>query len=386
MTGANILLAIEAMSELDEMALAAREQGYSLRVLAEDARYYGETFAEVVEFPTRDDTELENYVRENLSSIAQVFSVTDTWGVIASKLRDRFGFHQFGDTAKLEFFRDKQAVENELIARGFARPSEASQSGPKIMKLRSGTGKIGVHLVESEAAISEVVLNSGHSGPEFVVQDFYFGPAYSAEVWRDTEREIFFGVTNRILSEPPFFTEKVKSFPWVPDSNWERGVKDWVFGLLRALDYTLGQAHVEFIETTEGFRLVEINARMAGAMITPGILRTTNFNPYAMAVNQALGVAPCSETSREIQGGFSHVSIYADRTGTIRNIRGIDTLARFPGSPQWFPSRGQGDVISELGTYKSRIGNVAAIGETASIAQDRAISASQAIKVEIAED
>ena len=102
----------------------------------------------------------------------------------------------------------------------------------------------------------------------------------------DTHHEIFFGITNRILSDPPYFTERVKSFPWAADSQWETKVREWAFQLLRTLDYTLGLAHIEFIETSNGFRLVEINARMAGALITPGILATTNFNPYAMAVHQ----------------------------------------------------------------------------------------------------
>lgn len=197
-------------------------------------------------------------------------------------------------------------------------------------------GKIGVHLVESESDVSRLVQNSGHSESEFVVQDFYFGPAYSAEVWRDTEREIFFGVTNRVLSKPPFFTEKVKSFPWDVNSDWEGRVRDWVFELLRALDYTLGQAHVEFIDTSEGFKLVEINARMAGAMITPGILHVTNFNPYAMAVNQALGMAPTSETSREIKGAILTSASMPRARGQLRQCMASTIWPTIQAKPSGF--------------------------------------------------
>lgn len=235
-----ILLAIEAMSEVDEMAAAADKHGYHLRVLAEDAAYYGDTEAEIVTFPTRNHDELATYIEKNRASIAQVFSVTDTWGVIASKIRDKFGFLQFGDTAKLEFFRDKEAVESALIAHGFAR---RSNSWPKVMKLRNGTGKIGVYFAQSEDEVTKIVNISGYKRDDFVVQDFYFGPAYSAEVWRDSHHEIFFGITNRILSDPPYFTERVKSFPWAANSQWETKVREWAFQLLRTLDYTLGLAH-----------------------------------------------------------------------------------------------------------------------------------------------
>ncbi|MCI6574472.1 MAG: ATP-grasp domain-containing protein [Arcanobacterium sp.] len=376
-----ILLAIEAMSNVDEMAAAADKHGYHLRVLAEDATYYGETKAEVVAFPTRDQAELVAYIEANRAAIAQVFSVTDTWGVIASEIRDKFGFHQFGDTEKLKFFRDKDAVESVLIAHGFAEPSH---SWPKVLKLRNGTGKIGVYFAESEHEANEIVKMSGYKRDEFVVQDFYFGPAYSAEVWRDSQHEVFFGITNRILSDPPYFTERVKSFPWAANSRWETEARDWVFHILRILDYALGLVHIEFIETSDGFRLVEINARMAGALITPGILATTNFNPYAMAVHQALDVPPCEIMDREIRGGYSHVSLYASSTGTVASIRGIDQLVHNPGAPTWVPSREIGDSIVEIGTYRSRIGNLMATGETAAIAQDRAISASRSISVQIA--
>lgn len=378
-----ILLAIEAMSELDEMTAAAEKHGYRLQVLAEDVSYYGETNSEIIAFPTRDHIKLAAYVEDNRASIKQVFSVTDTWGVIASKIRDQFGFYQFGDTEKLKFFRDKGAVEAALISQGLAKHSD---SWPKVLKLRNGTGKIGVYLVKSELETEHIFGTSGFSRDEFLIQDFYYGPAYSAEVWRDSQNEIFFGITNRILSEPPFFTERVKSFPWAANSQWETGVRDWVFQLLRALDYTLGLAHIEFIETSTGFQLVEINARMAGALITPGVLATTNFNPYEMAVHQALGLPLCENTDRKIHGGFSHVSIYATELGTVRSIQGIEEAVCNPGSPRWVPSRKVGDRIVEIGTYRSRIGSLTATGTTASIAQDRAINASRSISVSIETD
>lgn len=378
MSQQKILLTIEAMSELDVMASAAAEHGYKLRVLAEDPDYYGENDVDIVKFPTRDYAELEKYILEHRTSISQVFSVTDTWGVIASKLRDKFEYYQFGDTSKLVFFRDKEAVQRSLIASGMALPSNR---WPKIFKPRSGTGKIGVHLVESELEIDAIKKEVGIDEQDYLKQDFYFGPTYSAEAWKDSLCEIFFGVTNRILSQPPVFTERVKSFPWEANSVWEDKVKNWIFSVLNAVDYKLGLVHVEFIETNAGFELVEINPRMAGALITPGILKTTNFNPYAMAVNQALGIPLDAAVKREINCGFSHVSLYAPKLGTIDSIKGVENINRYPGQPVWFPSRKVGDTISGIGTYRARIGNLVATAETASLAQDRAICVSQLIEV-----
>lgn len=140
------------------MKIAADKHGYRLQVLAEDVSYYGETKSQIIAFPTRDHKKLVAYVEDNRASIKQVFSLTDTWGVIASEIRDQFGFYQFGDTDKLKFFRDKGAVEAALISQGFAKHS---QSWPKVLKLRNGTGKIGVYLAKSELETEYILRTSG---------------------------------------------------------------------------------------------------------------------------------------------------------------------------------------------------------------------------------
>ena len=71
-----ILLAIEAMSEVDEMAAAADKHGYHLRVLAEDAAYYGDTEAEMVTFPTRNHDELATYIEKNRASASPTRGVS----------------------------------------------------------------------------------------------------------------------------------------------------------------------------------------------------------------------------------------------------------------------------------------------------------------------
>lgn len=150
--GEKILLAVEAMAEIDEMAAAAHRHGYRLRLLAEDPSYYGETRTEVVKFPTRNTDKIAGYIEERRRENAQVFSVTDGWGgVAASELRDKFGFYQFNDTPKLEFFRDKEKVQEALVNRGL---TQSPKNWPRILKLKDGTGKLGVHLVESQGGAS----------------------------------------------------------------------------------------------------------------------------------------------------------------------------------------------------------------------------------------
>ncbi len=218
---------------------------------------------------------------------------------------------------------------------------------------------------------------------DYVRQPYHQGPVYSAEVWADDSQYKFMGVTNRILSRPPRFLELAKSFPWAAGTAWERMVEQQTRSVLEALEYDFGLAHIEFIETNDGLELVEVNCRMAGALITPSILSCVSYNPYRMAVEQALRIPVMLPSEREIYRGFSHVSIYAERTGTVRAIRGAGELAGYPGEPGWLESRGVGSAIPETETYRARVGNVYATGPTAEIAQDRALCAANCIEVEI---
>lgn len=369
------------MAHVDDMARVAERYNCRLTLLAEEPDMYGDCgTACVIEFPTRDAAALRRYIGEHRSDIVNVFSVTDTWGVIASELRDEFGFPQFMDTARLRQLRDKGFVQQTLQKAGLA--SDAADRWPCIVKPRNGTGKIGVTWVPDETAMRQLE-HRGIDLADTIIQPYHRGPLYSAEVWDDGTRFLLMGVTNRIMTRPPVFLELVKSFPWAAGTPWERSVEEWVRRILDAVGYDLGLAHVEFVETAHGFELVEINCRMAGSLITPGIVATTNCNPYRMAVEQALGMPVSLPVRRTVTGGFSHVSIYADRTGTVTSIQGMETCAAYPGCPQWYPTHDVGSVITQTGTYRARIGNVSASGPDASVAQDRALAASQSIEVHI---
>ena len=102
-----------------------------------------------------------------------------------------------------------------------------------------------------------------------------------------------------------------------------------------------------------------------------------------MVIDDALGRGVDLPTEREISKGFSHVSLYADQTGTLNAVSGLNGLSRYPGNPTWVPSKEIGATITELGTYRSRIGNLYATADTPEIAQDRAIVASQMIEVTV---
>ncbi|MGG7519746.1 ATP-grasp domain-containing protein [Allorhizobium undicola] len=365
---------------VERMAEHAALHGLELILLADDPSMYidvGNT--KVIQFPTKDRNALENYISENIRQIANIFSSTDSWGVAAAELREKFGFPSRISSEKLIRLRDKRWVQSQLEPEG----TEHATMYPRIVKPRSGTGSMDIHLVHDSEEHRRVLEEHG-SSETYVSQPYHRGPVYSAELWSNGTTSIFFGVTNRIMTAPPLFLEKVKTFPHEHGTPWEAKVEAWAKDLLAKLDYDLGLAHIEFIETAAGFELVELNARMAGAMITPAIDASTNFDPYALAVADALNNTPHVPVKREILGGHSHVSLYAEKTGTLMCVEGIETFAAYPGQPAWFAAKKSGSIITDLTSYRARIGNVVATAQTPALAQDRALAAALAVRIHIA--
>ncbi|WP_082470524.1 ATP-grasp domain-containing protein [Curtobacterium sp. S6] len=375
-----ILLAVEAMTAgVRRMADHASTRGYRLRLLAEDPTIYSDVDGlDVLTFPTRDHATLREYVRSERDTIGGVFSPTDTWGVVAAELREEFELPRRFTSARLRDLRDKQWVRNAVSG----EPAGSLDQLPKILKPRGGTGSAGVTLVRTEDEL-RASLESLDDPAEYMTEPYYRGPVYSAELWSNGKATVFFGVTNRVLTAPPLFLEKVKTFPHEHGTPWEADVQRWARGLLEALRYDVGFAHIEFIETSHGFALVELNARMPGALITPAIDECTNFDPYALAVDDALNLEPDLPNSREIHAGHSHVSVYATSMGRLRGVDGLQELQNYPGRPGWTASKSVGDRVSDTHSYRARIGNVFATANTPALAQDRAIAASQALTVDI---
>lgn len=372
-----ILLAVEAMTiGANKLAERAHELGYQLRLLAEDPSLYSDLDGvEVVIFPTRDHAALRSYVKGIRDDLGGIFSPTDTWGVIAAELREEFDFPRRHSAAQLRDLRDKQWVRRTL-------GEVAVDSFPRIIKPRGGTGSTGVTLVHNEDELASA-LDSVDDVSSYVIEPYYRGSHYSAELWSNGTTTVFFGATNRILTPPPLFLEKVKTFPHEHGTPWEASVEQWAQRILSTLDYRVGFAHLEFIETAAGFELVELNARMPGALITPAIETCTNYDPYALVIADALNRQPQLPERREIIGGHSHVSLYASATGRLTSIDRLPDLKNYPGAPGWVPAKSPGDEVPDISSFRARIGNVYATANSPALAQDRAIAASQVITVEI---
>ncbi len=382
-----IIVALEAMTvNLDLLDAAVRRRGHHLVVLAGEPSMYlpGGKEVDLRQCDTSNEAAVRATIDELSGELIGLLSPTDTWGIQAVALCEELGLPHLTPSAKLEKLRDKQWVRRTTDT-ALGRIHDRSPESPHILKPRKGTGSQNIDLFPSLGALHEFIENQGLKLDEWVIEPYFMGPVFSAETYTRNGETTLLGVTNRIMSPEPLFVELVKTFPHLHGTPWEADAGAWVREVLRSVEFEDGFAHIEFCETRNGPELIEINARMPGALIGPAIEQTTGIDIYDILIADAVGEEP-TPIIRNIQGGHSHVSVYAENVGTLTAIEGAESLSDLPGDVGWLPAKSIGARITHVGDYKSRIGNIFATAVEPSLAQDYVMAATRLLKVTVSGD
>jgi biotin carboxylase len=230
------------------------------------------------------------------------------------------------------------------------------------------------HRPELEVALADAGRASlkGH----LVAEPYFPGPLYSAETvsWRGQTRLL--GISSRILSPEPVRREEASAFPVVLPDGVYADLDGWIRRVLAAVGFEQGFAHTELVLTVDGPEVVEINGRIAGAVIGEAMCRALGTNVHAAMVDVALGEEPPLLHEAFPPGpGAALVRLFPACAGTLTGWSGIDRLPALPGNPEWFPTARPGDRIEHLADQRGCTGIVLAEGPTAALALDNALAA-----------
>ncbi|MDA3648642.1 ATP-grasp domain-containing protein [Saccharopolyspora indica] len=402
------IAALESLSfGLGRMAAAAADAGHELCLLTADRSVYrheletlpGDALT-VIDVDTFDATASRSALAA-LPDLAGLLNTTDTWSVPAADLAAEFGLPG-PDPAAVRLLRDKYQVRELLHRRGLSRSGAVRVAAspdsadavrlavglPAVLKDSSGTSSRNVWIAQDEEALRRALDEAAQQQftGELFAESFLAGPLYSAEMlsWDGSTRLL--GVLSRQTSRQPAVREEVAAFPVALPTAESNAIEQWVGDVLRAAGHRSGFAHVEFVRTTEGPELVEINRRIGGALVGEVMCRSLGTNVYTAMMEEALGRRP-GLMDAALGGGPAHafVLVYADRPGVLKDWHGLDELAAFPGDVRWFPTRAPGDVMPQVGDQRGCTGIVLAEAATAELAQHRAWSAATRVRPVIAD-
>lgn len=395
----NIVSVEWMMVGISQMARAAAERGALLHLLAKNPARYAHDIAHggagpalVVHEVDTDDPQAVDHALEAVGRIDGLVTV-DLYDMRVLDHLASLGLPG-QDPESVRLVRDKARLRDHLHRAGLSTttgiPLTASSGwravaerlgAPFLVKPNSGAGSAHVRLIR-DAEDFAAFRREAPPAEEFVAETYLVGPLFSVETFTWDGQTRILGIGSRILSPEPAFREEVYAFPAALPEQDRAEIDTWIGQVLASVGYTRGFAHTEFIATGHGPELVEINPRLPGVSIGRAISETLGIDVYAATVDMALDHRPAiMDAELRPRGGASVVFLYPPSPGVLRDVTGLDALARHPGSPSYHPQLAPGDVIRSIDDQYGMAGFLTTYGATAELALLNGISAAGRLQV-----
>ncbi|MFT4186243.1 MAG: ATP-grasp domain-containing protein [Micrococcaceae bacterium] len=243
---------------------------------------------------------------------------------------------------------------------------------PAVAKPTSGAGSVGVSLIINKENTKE--LNSNQT---YLFEEFLIGQLVSFEVLRTQGETHLLGISDRTMGRLPYFIGKSISFPTNIDSEFEKSAMDQINAILDEIELNNGAAHIEYMLTKNGPRLIEINPRLGGMNLAGLMSIAYDTNIWDIVLAAYLGK---EIQLPEIKKGASEVPIQAEKTGTIIGITGVELAREIPGFLGIRDrTKNGGMVIKDIKDAKARYVSVWTEAETTLEARNRAEAAASMI-------
>lgn len=251
------------------------------------------------------------------------------------------------------------AVPQPQFGRFTNREEMATAAGrlgfPLICKPIGAAGSKGVFKVDTEADLSTVFdmlvanvrpeidpLFSYHAG-QYVLEQFMTGREFSVEgiVCRGSIHVV--GITEKWATSD-FFTEYQHAFPARLGERDAASISRIAEDAVSALGLDNCGFHVEVMLGERGPRIVEVNGRLGGDLITSHLVPlASGIDLVRAALLTALGEDP--EIERRASGASCIRYLLAQSDGTVAGWRGVGVTTDLPGVVELTLEKEQGDLV-----------------------------------------
>jgi S-sulfo-L-cysteine synthase (3-phospho-L-serine-dependent) len=241
---------------------------------------------------------------------------------------------------------------------------------PCVVKPPSDSSSYGVRLVHNGDEFMEH-YHAIHSWKENVrgqsldgsvlVESLLKGPEYSVETLTvPAEGTHVIGVTDKHLSQEPWFVEMGHDFPSRAPLAIQQSLAETVLKALAAVNFNFGPAHTEVRLTPLGPVVVEINPRLAGGMIPELIWYAKGID--MLLVWMDLLLRRCVDLTPLDDHGASIRFLTAACTGHLLKIEGIDRARIVPSVREISVTAKPGKIVCPPRDAYDRLGYVIGAG------------------------
>lgn len=256
---------------------------------------------------------------------------------------------------------------------GILKPSRNSGS--------RGIAKVekGIESKESFVEKYEVALNESRD-KSVLIEQFIEGPEFSIEiiVWNGEVNVLT--VTDKKTTEAPHFVELGHNQPSCFSNAEVAELKAAAVAGVKALGVNNCACHAEAKLQNGKAYLMEIGARLGGDFISTELTHlSTGIDMVAAAINCALNIAPCLESTEEKQGVC--IRYFCPKPGKLVSISNTEIL-NDPRVYLWEIYYKRGDMIPEVTSSLCRSGHVIVTEETPQKAIELAERLIEEVKME----
>lgn len=351
------------------------------------------------------DTLDDNKIRESINLLGDgivvsgMISSSDYYVEIAARVAEKLSLPHF-NYKSIKICRNKGLQRLKLEENAIPQPHfnlcknitevEAALDSiqfPIVVKPIMGSGSVGVKYCQTrEDAISHAIqlLNKKTNernipiDSSLLIEEYIEGRELSVEVFNGK----VIGITQKYVSEPPFFIEVGHDFPATLTMGEGKSIEETVSKIVDCLSFNNGVLHIELKLTKGGVKVIEINPRLAGGYIPELIKLSYGIDLISESIKFIIGKG--NQEIKPQKNQFSCIRfLKGEGTGEIRELLHPDKLNRQYPDVKVQMYKKAGDKITINGDFRDRIGHVISWGPSIEAATTTAENALKDIKMTI---
>ncbi|MDE6319177.1 MAG: ATP-grasp domain-containing protein [Lachnospiraceae bacterium] len=295
------------------------------------------------------------YVNEKLGKRPDLSYENALCATIKSKMRDRL--KECGVPIPEYFAAEDYAAFSNAVEK---------LNGSCIIKPADNAGSRGVVLFDGTAdarGVYDYSRDNSRNGT-VMVEEVMTGPEVSVEALVIEGEPHIITVTDKYITQPPYFVELAHCEPSILDGHTIEEIKAVAAQAIRAVGIENAPAHVEIKVTEDGPKIVELAARLGGDLITSRLVPlSTGIDLVGASVLLATGEKPDLSPKRQ-QGAAIHF-IHAEKEGILSEIVLPEGLQGQAGVEEIALYKKLGEKINGTRSSNDRLGHVITTGATA---------------------
>lgn len=252
---------------------------------------------------------------------------------------------------------------------GLNRLIPNSFSYPCISKPIDASGSRGVCYIESPKALIPAVrysLTQSRDG-KAIIEEYLDGDEISVEAITVKGETHIIAITDKVVTGQPYFVEMGHSQPSKYSLTHEDEICQIATKAIHAVGIVNGPSHIEMKNTSKGFKMIEIGARLGGDCITTHLVPlSTGISMVRATIDLALGYTP--DLNIKTHKGSAIRYIPHNQEGILQDIRGVEQALKMPFIENVVINKLPGEPIGEIKSSNDRLGFVISCADNASIA------------------